>query len=467
MYTKRKSTKALSVFSLVMINIIAIDSLRNLPANAAKGYPILSYYLIAALLFLLPCALITAELATRYPEKGGVYVWVREAFGKRVAFFTIWLQWIYNVTWYPTILLFLATNIAYFIYPQMLSQPGFLPPRTILIAMVIGLFFIASVVNNFGMVVSGFLSSLSAIIGTLVPMAILITIGAQYWLANPNAVPQLTQFLPSTHISNNIAFFNIVIFSLMGLEMSAVHANDVKNPQKEFPKALKYSGIIIATSLTVATLAIVAIVPPNQMNIITGMGSALNLFLQKGGHSGLFFTVIAMIIIGAFGGMAAWVIGPAKALLVSAEDGLLPAWFSQTNRHQAPTRILITQFIIVIILSGLYALFQDIQTPYEILSIITGILALLFYIFFFAAAIKLRYKDENNNTNTYRIPGKNNRGTWIVGGVGILICTAVILVSFIPTSNITPGNRTAYEISLIVGTVLFTVLPLIIMRKKK
>ena len=95
-----------------MINVIAIDSLRNLPANAEMGLTIAFFYVIIALLFLLPCILITAELATHWPKTGGAYVWVKEAFGPRWGFVSIWLQWIYNVFWYPTILSFIAVNIA-------------------------------------------------------------------------------------------------------------------------------------------------------------------------------------------------------------------------------------------------------------------------------------------------------------------------------------------------------------------
>src|SRR6478672_5976935 len=102
------SKKVLSVFSLVMINIIAVDSLRTLPISAKLGMSLIFYYVIAALIFFIPVALVAAELATAFPNTGGIYVWVREAFGKRVGFITIWLQWIYNVVWYPTILAFIA-----------------------------------------------------------------------------------------------------------------------------------------------------------------------------------------------------------------------------------------------------------------------------------------------------------------------------------------------------------------------
>lgn len=90
----RKSKRVLSVFSLVMINIIAIDSLRNLPANAKTGFTIAFFYLIGTVFFMIPLALISAELATHRPKAGGAYVWVREAFGEQWGFLSIWLQWL-------------------------------------------------------------------------------------------------------------------------------------------------------------------------------------------------------------------------------------------------------------------------------------------------------------------------------------------------------------------------------------
>ena len=101
------------------INVIAVDSLRNLPISAEYGFSLVFFYVVAALFFFIPIALISAELATGWPKTGGIYVWVREAFGTKTAFFTIWLQWIYNIVWYPTILAFLAATITYLIDPQL------------------------------------------------------------------------------------------------------------------------------------------------------------------------------------------------------------------------------------------------------------------------------------------------------------------------------------------------------------
>ncbi len=462
MQSSPKPNRVLTVFSLVMINIIAIDSLRNLPTNAAAGLPIISFYLLGALCFLLPCALITAELATRFPQTGGAYVWVREAFGKQWAFISIWLQWIYNVVWYPTILVFIAANLGFLIAPQWANN------KVYMLSMVIGLFSLATLGNFFGMKISSAVSSFSAIVGTLIPMIIMIILGVDWlWGQHNLAIAFHTQaFIPSLSHNNNLALISVVLFSLMGLEMSSVHAQEVKNPKKDYPKALTYSSLIIPTTMILATLTIVMIVPTKTLSIVNGMNQALQTITNALHVHWLLPMIIIMIIIGSFGGMAAWVIGPTKALMIAADDGTLPKFMGRTNRFGAPTGTLTVQFFLVLTISCLYLFYPHISTAYWILSDITAQLALLFYIILFISAIKLRYT-QRHSQGTYRIPGKRNAGMWITATVAIAVCVTVMLLGFIRPEAIPTGNVFIYELFLIGGTVVFAFSPLLVILIKK
>lgn len=445
--------RVLSVFTLVMINVIAIDSLRNLSVNAQTGLSIGFFYIIAGIFFLIPCMLITAELATHYPKTGGVYVWVREAFGPHWGFFTIWLQWIYNVFWYPTILSFIAANIAYLIDPNLANNKLFMLP------MVIGMFLIATIVNAFGMKVSSWVSIISAIFGTLIPMLFIIGLGIVWLcLGKPLAItPTPQHFLPNITHDNNLAFIVVVIFSLMGLEMSAVHAEEVQNPQRDYPKALYYSGLIIALTMILASSAIAIIVPEHSLNIYSGLDQALELFLKPFHLHWLMPVMILLIILGSFGGMAAWIIGPTKSLMVAADDGNIPTLLHYKNRHGVPMAVLILQAIIVLVLCGLFLLYPTISTTYWILSDLTAQLALLFYVVFFAAAIRLRYKTAKQSS-AYRIPFKNV-GIWVVGLMGAISCLIAMIVGFIPPESVAIGSVALYEVILWVGVIVFTLIP--------
>ena len=104
----------LSVATLAIMYITAVVSLRGLPAEAIYGLSSAFYYLFAAIVFLIPTAMVAAELAAMFSDKqGGVFRWVGEAFGPRTGFLAIWLQWIESTIWYPTVLTFGAVSIAY------------------------------------------------------------------------------------------------------------------------------------------------------------------------------------------------------------------------------------------------------------------------------------------------------------------------------------------------------------------
>ncbi len=84
-----------------------ITSLNSAAAMAEYGLSLIGIYCLIVLLFLLPSALISAELVAGWCEDGGVYVWVREAFGEKWGFVAVWLQWVQCVIWFPAILQFI------------------------------------------------------------------------------------------------------------------------------------------------------------------------------------------------------------------------------------------------------------------------------------------------------------------------------------------------------------------------
>ncbi len=439
-----------------MINVIAIDSVRSLPANAETGLAIIFYYIVASIIFLLPYILITAELSTNYPKTGGVYVWVREAFGPRWAFVNIWLQWIYNVVWYPTILSFVATNIAFFFNPALANSKAFVLPVTI------GLFSLSTLSNCYGIKVSGWISTISAIGGTIIPMLAIIGLGVVWLLKGDPIALNVSQQMTSASLfsQGNIAYIVVIFFSLIGFEMSATHAGDVKNPQRDFPRALLISAIIIVVSLILASTAIAIIVPKSNLNLISGLDQAFIMFLKAFNIAWMAPIFIALIILGAFGGISAWVLGPTRSLMVAARDECFPKAFGKTNNKNAPVPILLTQLVVVIILCCGYTLFKQMTTWYWILSDLTAQLALIFYIIMFLAAVKLRYKNKCK-PGTFKIPG-GKFGIWCTAIVGVIACIAAIAFGFFPPTGIQVTNVYLYDGILLAGIIILFTLPLAI-----
>lgn len=450
--------KVLSVFSLVMINVIAVDSLRTLPISAKLGLSLVSYYIVAAFTFFIPVALVAAELATAYPNTGGIYVWVREAFGKRAGFITIWLQWIYNVVWYPTILAFIAATLSYLIDPALENNKYYL------LGTVLGLFWLFTILNCFGMKVSSIVSAIGATLGTVLPMLLIIVLAVIWSIqGNPIATGYSANWIPNFESLGNLSLFSVVLFGLIGMEMSAVHAEEVKNPQRDYPKALFYSTILVISTLSLGSLAIVIVVPNNNLSVVSGLIDAYAAFFKAYNMPWMTSVIAVLIILGSLSGVSAWIIGPTKGLLVSARDGSLPARFAYTNKYGAPTTILFTQAIIFSALSSVFILLHSINAAYWILSDLCAQMALLVYVFMFAAAIKLRYS-QPNHPRGYTIPGKN-AVMWLLCGTGTLCCLVAMFIGFVPPAQIPIENVFIFELFLIGGLVLFVLIPWLLAKK--
>ena len=446
---------SLTIFSLTMITVGSVDSIRNLPATALFGSQLIFYFILGALFFLIPTALVSAELASGWAKQGGIYIWVKEAFGKKSGFLAIWLQWIENVIWYPTILSFVAGTIGYLINPELTSNPYFLW------AVIVTCFWGATILNLRGMSSSALFSNICSLAGLLLPMSLIIGLGVA-WITQGN--PLQIQFdIPSIvpHLSDRSMWVSLtaIIMSFCGIEIATVHANDVNNPQYAFPKALIYSVCIILSTLILGSLAIAIVLPGKDINLVAGIMQAFEAFFTSYHLSWMMPVVAVMLVLGGLGGVSNWIIAPTKGLLVAAEDGNLPEVFQRPNAKGAPVVMLLTQAIIVTVLSALFLFMPSVNGSYWLLTALAAQLYMLMYFIMFIAAIKLRLSQPHHH-RPFRIPG----GIWgmlLVAGIGIIGVTATLAVSFIPPEGINVGGIARYECTLIFGLILMCAPPFI------
>ncbi|MGL6030270.1 MAG: amino acid permease [Legionella sp.] len=446
---------SLTIFSLTMITVGSVDSIRNLPATALFGSQLIFYFILGALFFLIPTALVSAELASGWAKQGGIYIWVKQAFGKRAGFLAIWLQWIENVIWYPTLLSFVAGTIGYLINPALTDNPYFLW------AVIVTCFWGATILNLRGMSSSAAFSTLCSLAGLLLPMALIIGLGVA-WIATGN--PLQVQFDSASivpHLSDRSMWVSLtaIIMSFCGIEIATVHANDVNNPQHAFPKALIYSVGIILSTLILGSLAIAIVLPQNDINLVAGIMQAFEAFFLAYHMHWMMPVVAVMLVLGGLGGVSNWIIAPTKGLLVAAEDGNLPVAFQRTNSKGAPVLMLYTQAIIVTLLSTLFLFMPSVNGSYWLLTALAAQLYMLMYLIMFIAAIKLRLS-EPNHPRPFKIPG-GLAGMLFVAGVGIIGVLTTLAVSFIPPDGINVGNTMRYELTLIIGLIVMCAPPLI------
>jgi len=438
-----------------MMNVAVIMSLRGLPLMAKEGLSLIFYLAFAAFFFLIPISLVSAELATGWPDGGGVFRWVKEAFGSHAGFTAIFLQWIQNVVWYSTILSFAAGALAYFFLDPALSQN-----KIFVVSVILIIYWGATFLNFKGLKMSGMLSTIAVIAGTLLPGVFIILLGAIWFFSgSPLAFMENLVIVPDFSSLSNLSFLAGILLLFAGMEVSSVHALEVKNPKKDYPKAILLSVLITLIIFFLGSLAVAAVIPGDKIQLTTGLMQAFHEMLIQYKMEWMLPILGLLIALGAIGGVVAWIIGPSKGLLRTAKDGDLPPILAVTNKKGVPVNILFVQGGVVTLLSLIFLFAPNVGTAFFILTALTVILYLIMYLLLYSAAIHLRYKYPKK-ARPYKIPG-GNIGMWIVSGVGIIAALFGIILGFIPPTQLKVDNPAAYVWFLAAGTLFFVALPII------
>jgi len=451
--------KVLGLFALAMINVAAVLSIRNFPSMAVYGWSCIGWYVIGAIFFLIPISLAGAELATGWPEGGGVYAWVKQAFGEKGGFTALFCEWSNNLVWFPTVLSFIASTLAFALTPS-LATSGLYMFTVMMIA-----FWGTTAIAYFGEEVSTKFGNIGVILGSIIPSVLIIILGI-WWLGSGAAIVlppfSFSAMVPTISLAT-LPFFSTVILLFAGMEMAGFHALETKNPQEDYPKAMALSAIIIVACTVLATIAIAIVIPVDQLSLASGVMQAIQYFFNAAHVPWMVAPMALLITLGGVVSLAAWLIGPAKGLGIVAEEGNMPPIFDRTNKYGAPVAVLVIQALIGSAVSLLYVFLPSVNQAYWILSAMTVELLCIVYVLVFAAVIKLRYS-QPDTPRPFRIPG-GMPGIWIVGGLGILGTTFAFIVGLMPPSYFQTSGL-VYVGSVLLGTFLLAVPPLVFLHLK-
>jgi len=454
------SKKVLGLFALAMINVAAVLSIRNFPSMAIYGWSCIGWYIIGAILFLIPISLAGAELATGWPEGGGVYAWVKQAFGEKGGFTALFCEWSNNLVWFPTVLSFIASTLAFALTPSLAASPYYM------FGVMMIAFWGTTAIAYFGEEASTKFGNIGVILGSILPAILIILLGL-WWLGSGQALvlPPLTlgAMVPTINLST-LPFFATIILLFAGMEMAGFHALETRDPQKDFPRAMALSAAIIVACTVLATLAIAVVIPADQLNLASGVMQAIQYFFTAAQMPGLVAPMAVLITLGGVVSLAAWLIGPAKGLGIVAEEGNMPPMFDRTNRYGAPVAVLLIQALIGSAIALLYVFLPSVNQAYWILSAMTVELLCIVYILVFASVIKLRYS-QPDTPRPFTIPG-GKAGVWAVGGLGLSGTTLAFVVGLMPPSFFA-ADGLAYVLSVLLGTFLLAVPPLVFLKFRK
>jgi len=447
--------RTLTVFGLVMITTGIITSIHGAPSMAEYGLSLVTIYAIVAIVFLLPSALISAELATGWPEDGGVYVWVKVAFGKRWGFMAVWQQWIENVVWFPSILQVTVVAAIYGFAPDLQSNKWFI------FFAVNAVFWTLTVANLFGMRTSGAIAIVCTSAGRIMPILFMSGLAIIYLMRGdpPQVDFSLKSLVPDFGNLGLLSFIVGAFLTFAGIEASASNAASARNPRRDYPIAILFSAAIALVLVTLISLSIAVVVPQKDISLVSGIMEAFHNMLAVSGLAWLVPLAGLIIALGMMGEINNWIPAPTRGLLVAGRDGSLPRVLRKENRFAAHWVILLMQAGVVTATSSL-VLFFDIQSAFWLLNIVPAMLYLVMYFFMFWAGVRLRYTHPEI-PRRYRVPF-SNVGIWVLSIVGTIAGLFAIVFAFIPPETVPASERFGYITVVALGFCIFTIMPLLI-----
>lgn len=454
----------LTTAAMAVLIITSILSLRGLPSEAKYGVQSIFYYIFAAIVFLLPFSLVCAELASTWSRSGGLYRWVSEAFGPRWGWTAMYLEWQTIIIWFPTVLMFGAASLAYIFWPE--SFDRWLASNKIYTLAIALLMYWLATLNAFrGQRSANVLSTYGGLIGTIIPGIVLVVMSVLYVALGKHDYLDKISFFPDFSDMGTIVLAASIFLFYAGMEIQAVHINDMKNPARQFPKAVFASIIVIVAVYALGTLAIGIIIPSDDIDLLQSLLVAYKGLFASFHLSWLGNVMALLIMIGVVGQISALVTGPATGLMAVAQSGYLPRSLQKVNGKGVNKPILYVEGAFVSILLLVLIVLPTVESAYQIMSQMATIIYLIMVLMIYAAFIRLR-RTQPHKTRGFRVPG-GKAGMIVVCGLGIIGALLALVLSFLPPKQISVGSPVVYVGIIAVGVAVFVAIPLVVYSMRK
>jgi len=443
--------------ALAMMTVGSVGYLGSAPATAVFGLASVFLYVLPAVVFLLPVSLVAAELASGW--EGGVYNWVRQGLSAQMGLVAVWCQFAQTIFYYPALLAYVGSTLAYIIDPTLASNGIYTA------AIIVVLFWAGVLVSSRGVGLVAKLSSSGTVLGTLIPGAVLVVLAVVYLVqGNHSAAPMnVHHLLPAWSGLASIVLVVNSFFTYAGIEVNAVHVDQLRDPGREYPRAMFLATVVVLAVFILPTLAISWVIPTHQISLTAGVMQSFDSLLH---HFDLAFAVPVIAValaVGALAGMMAWLDGPAEGLLdIGREQGYLPPYFQKTKRQGVETRILTAQGIVITVIGLLYALVPTVSNAYWIFAAMATQVYLIMYVLMFIAALKLR-RAQPDHARGYRAPALGL--LCMLGGISSV---TAFLIGFVAPSQLAHTSPVVYALLILAGIFTIGILPpLLLLRFRK
>src|ERR1700722_5447399 len=399
---------------------------RWIAAAARNGQSSISLWILAALLFFVPTAYVVVELSTRFPEEGGLYVWTKMAFGDFHGFVAGWTYWIYTVFYFPGLLLASAAMSA---YVGGAGTAWMAQNRTFLLAGSFAMLVIAVFLNIIGLHIGKWLQNAGGV-GTYLPLMMIVGVAILLWSRHGSVTHFSWGAMLPPWDWDTVNFWPQLAFAFAGLELVSAMSEEVKNPQRTFPRAILASGALIALIYVGGTVAVLMMLPSETVDPKSGVFQAITEGSTVLRMAAVGVIAALLVTVGNAGGVGSTVAGVARIPFIVGIDRYLPEAFGRIHpRWKTPYISILVQAIISAVVLLLIQVNESANSAYQILVDAAIILYFIPFVYMYAAAIKLAYREDRaENKSAALIPG-GVVGVWIAAGLGLLVVAAGIVLS--------------------------------------
>ena len=443
-----KHIKTLGQKDMVLFTVSAILLLDTLAAAASVGASSIFWWLFLGLIFFVPFALICAEMGCAYPEQGGIYAWIRDAFGGRWASRATWSYWVNTAVWVPAIYILFAG-----IFKQM-----FYPELTLFwqITIAIILTWIAVILNIVTLSIGKWIPNIGAVLKIIVFIAIIL--GAVLYTQDHGMANELTFQSLKPNWSSSLQYIPAIIYGMLGFELVSSGSAEMNDPARDVPRSIFISGIIIIVLYTLATVAVLAAIPAGEINLVEGLMDTLNLFFGQTAIGKILVMILGVAALYTFfSNGVTWALGCNRSAAEAAADGELPALFGIVSKKRGtPVGAAISMGVVATILLVLYGFMAgNNEDLFWDLFSFSAVIFLLPYLGMFLAFVKMRVVDADH-IRPFAVPGN-----LIVARILAYTCFTVLVLS-IALFIYTPGE--GFQLPVLLGVTIMLALGEIVIR---
>jgi len=437
-----KPRRVMGFADLVMFYVVTGISLRWIATAASAGPGSIAVWIFAWACFYVPLALSVIELSARYPQQGGMYIWSKRAFGDFSGYMTGWTYWTSNLSYYPSVFYFTASNALFVFGPRAIR---FSNSKAFYISSALGLLALITILNVVGLHRGKWLHNIGSI-GMWMPVLILAAMGVFVWRQFGQATSFAPQNLvPQLHLKNMLIWATIT-FAICGCETGSLMGEEIKDPQRNLPRALLLAGLIVTLCYVGGTIAILLALPSGEVSNLQGIMQAVVKAAEKLGWLNLVPLTAALIAVGNVGAASGFLAASARVPFAAGIDRFLPSAFGKLHpRWGTPHVSLIVQTAVAAVMIFLGQAGTNVKGAYDVMVSISIIGVFIPYLYVFASMFKVQ--NEPVPAGGFRVPG-GRLVARVVACVGFLTTLLTIIFSVIPSPD---ESNQALAIVKIVG----------------